>query len=201
LRCNGTNGASVFTDATGKTVTVTGATTLTTSAKFGSTGGYFNGTSNYLSIANNVGFNFGSGDLTLECWMKPTSISDGLAHMVFYYGPNQSVWVYQADQTVIFAWGTTGADSLYIQTGNVLVNTSHSHVACVRSGTSMKIYVNGIEGAAGTLIGPVYTTAGTLQIGTSNGVNFYKGSLDDIRITKGVARYQTNFTPPTVELP
>ncbi len=70
LHCDGSNGSSVFTDsATSKAVTVSSAVISNSTSVFGGTSGYFNGSS-YLSLPSSTDFDFGSGDWTIEFWLR-----------------------------------------------------------------------------------------------------------------------------------
>jgi hypothetical protein len=76
------------------------------------------------------------------------------------------------------------------------------HVAVVRNGTAWALYVDGTSRSANTWSGAISDIAGAVRIGQDQfyGRDF-NGYIDDLRITKGVARYTSNFTPPTAELP
>ena len=77
---NGTNGSTVITDQKGKTVTANGNAQISTAqSKFGGASAYFDGTGDYLSVASSADFGFGTGDFTIECWVKTA-------------GTNKSVW-------------------------------------------------------------------------------------------------------------
>jgi hypothetical protein len=92
------------------------------------------------------------------------------------------------------------------------------HLAVVRNGANGVIYVNGV--AQTDLVTSTTThdyasrvlsmadTAPQLTVGFSKNysadtsyTDFFYGRMDDLRITRGVARYTANFTPPTAELP
>jgi hypothetical protein len=86
----------------------------------------------------------------------------------------------------------------YINTGlNAFSLNTWVHIALVRNGSSEKIYVNGVQvGTIGTSSAAVNNYAGPLKIGTGPYGNNFIGYLSEFRITKGVARYTSNFTPP-----
>lgn len=201
LHCDGDDNGAVFTESTGKTVTTVGTVkTFISSAKFGFTGVLCDG-GGYLTTPNHAGFDFGSGDFTIELWVRPSSIV-GISEYLIHNGSPKSFAVRRSNRIVTFSWSTTGADSFQIQTGHVLSADVWSHIACVRSGTAMKIYVDGVESASGTQAGSLYTPTTIVEIGASNGVSMFAGSMDEIRVTKGVARYtSTPFAPPTQAFP
>jgi hypothetical protein len=91
-------------------------------------------------------------------------------------------------------------------TSSTAVSTSTwYHIAVTRSGTNTKLFVNGSQEGSTYTDSNVYVNglnrpvlgADGLTIGTSP----FNGYIDDLRITKGIARYTSNFTPPTAALP
>ena len=75
------------------------------------------------------------------------------------------------------------------------------HVALVRNGNTFNGYLDGVSGSS-------TTSSASIGANSTNGAFFgaqatsnFNGYLDDIRITKGVARYTANFTPPTAAFP
>ena len=85
----------------------------------------------------------------------------------------------------------------------VLSTNTWYHVAVSGEVGSIKLFVNGVqEGStytgATSLNSTAITTVGGLWAGSL--YNTFFGYIDDLRITKGVARYTTNFTPPTEQL-
>ena len=86
------------------------------------------------------------------------------------------------------------------------MNTSQwYHIAVVRNGSTVTIYRDGISvGSGSDTVSHNPSTATTLMIGGGSATGFnnfyFNGYLDDLRITKGYARYTSNFTPPTFAL-
>jgi len=203
LLLNFDNGYAV--DSTGNNVitTVGDARTdvLSTAPLSSSTGSlYFDGNGDYLTIPNNPNLALGSGDFTIEGWVN--RVGDNI---------NQSILDYRIDSNAQLR------PHVYINTSNQLVydvsNTSKlsssitqnawTHVAFVKNSGSTRMFVNGISASIIYITNDTYLepTSG-LKIGTSVSLNSaFNGYLDDIRITKGVARYTSNFTPQTYENP
>jgi len=171
------------------------------------TGGsaYFDGTGDYISIPSNAVFQFGAGNFTIECWFYDTGTSDS------YPGLISSANGWQAGSTALrfnnlanrkfgFFHNPTG-DPIFSST-NTFVSYQWHHVAVARSGTSLKMFVNGVlEGAA--------TVSASISLDTTTGVfigsgfdasSKIKGYISDVRIVKGTAVYTDNFTPPTAPL-
>lgn len=68
-----------------------------------------------------------------------------------------------------------------------------SHLAYVRSGTSLLFFLNGVNVYSTTLATAVNAGTNIVSIGTW-GTEYYLGYIDDLRITKGVARYTSDFS-------
>lgn len=180
--------------------TSAGTTVVTTQAKkFGSESGSFP-SSSYISLADNVKLQMGSGDFTIEFWLNFSSLTN-----------------YQT----IFDKGYISAGGLLIQTntgtGTLIVYAAGSAVitassasstgswdfyALVRSGSTLTLYRNGTSVGSATNSTNFNNTGTTFLGGSTGGGGYYfNGYLDDIRVTKGVARYTANFTPPTQTFP
>jgi len=214
LHCDGTNGSTIFLDnsTTPKTASVHGATHISTDQYvFGGSSAYFNGTEDYLSYIDNVDYHFGSGDFTIELWVRITSFSNqnGILsksninawspYRIITKSAGSSQIVFQAANTVADAWAVTGNTGLLI--GTLLVDT-WAHVAISRSGNSIKTFLNGIAGESTTSTLSLWDNTEDLTIGATGvnggGFTYLTGYIDDVRLTKGVARYTTDFTPPNV---
>ncbi len=194
LLLNATN--SGIYDSTGKNdlTTVGDARTSTAVIKYGSSSMYFDGTGDYLDIPNNQIVNFASGDYTVEAWVYPTVISSD--HYVFSFGVPGGHWsinIYQSNWRVGYNLSIAGGSA------SAALNT-WTHVAVTRSSGTQRFYLNGalISSVADT---NVITANGTVYAGAYFGSgNYWNGYIDDLRVTKGVARYTANFTPPTTAM-
>jgi hypothetical protein len=207
LLINMTNGA-IFDNAMMNDLETLGNAQISTSVKKYGTGSLaFDGTGDYL-ISNSPTtdlYAFGIGDFTIEFWLYLNSTSGA---QVFYDGRPASS---QGLQPTIY----TNSGTLYYYTnatnritGNSLSTNTWYHIAVSRSGSSTKMFVNG------TQVGSTYTDstnyinsalrpmigADGYNSGTPGG-NPMNGYIDDLRITKGYARYTTTFTPPTAAFP
>ena len=203
-------------DSTGATdVVVTGGATITSASKTGSGAIILNNTganqTDYLNIQNCDCYF--PGDFTVEFWFNPqyisTSWSDfgAILDLSASISTDYSWWViHQVNQTLYWATngGTlTAGNANILQTGNVLL-TSNTwyHVALVRNQTNLSFYVNGILSATVSSNAAIGSRrALTVGAQNSSSTRFTRGSIDDLRITKGLARYTTSFTPPARALP
>ena len=88
----------------------------------------------------------------------------------------------------------------FARTSTALTLGSWSHIAFVRSSGTLSCYINGTSQASSSYTGNVGGTMAP-RIGAYSGGQYFKGYMQDVRVTKGLARYTAaNFTPPTAEL-
>ena len=198
LLLNFTNGG--ITDATGKNVleTVGNAQISTTQSKFGGSSMYFDGTGDYITSVANTGLALGSGDFTVEMWLYPTAFATyktiwGCTSAVnvttgFHVGANASgqMFIYSNSAFRISSSANSG----------VLTLNQWNYLAIVRSSGVVRIYVNGVV-ATSTWSTTQDFSQGYNVIGAApgGGSEYFTGYIDDLRITKGVARTVT--TSPT----
>jgi hypothetical protein len=193
---NGTNGA--IQDSTGRNVleTVGNAQISTRVKKFGTGSLAFDGTGDYLVTADSLSWVLGSsGDFTIECWIYPNGTAAGTIATTWTSSLFANRWLLYLNGSNSILWHTDSG-STAINGGTVSAST-WTHIAVVRSGSTITLYKNGTASGTQTS-GQAFTTAGLLRIGggiAGNG-NDFNGYIDDLRITKGVARYTGNFTPP-----
>lgn len=196
LYFDGADNSTTFVDETGKVVTPFGNAKISTAqSNFGGSSGYFDGTGDYLSIPDSLDFVFGTGDFTIECWIK-TSI--GNKTIVDRYSANPATWQLFINSSGYLQWYT----STIFKTGSVsVIDNSWYHVAVVKYNNLLHFYIGGVENGSGTTDNNNYSVQLTYlgigaQINNRNGGFDYNGYIDDLRITKGLARYTANFTPP-----
>lgn len=203
LLMNGTNGGII--DYTGKNNLETiGAVKIKNDVvKYGDSAMYFTRDSNqvgvYLSIPTSPNLGFGTGPFTIEFWMNTASVSEfgaGSLNKTIMVTPGygSTPFLFQHYGPFLRFW-SPGLSTSYIEYGSLTANTWH-HVAATRSGTTLRLFVNGVQRASRT-DSSNYTIQGLYIGANANGADGYLGYLDDIRITKGVARYTSNFDVPT----
>ena len=165
----------------------------------GTTSISFDGSNDYLSIPDSDDWNFGSGDMTYEFRMRPTSVSGIHVIMGQYQSSTENMALYMNNGGLVWEDKTGNSHSgRQVSTSSTsLMSTSNwYHVAVVKNGSNAKIYVDGIErGSASFSAGTDFSA--TFQIGSQNdGAAYaYSGQLENIRISKGKARYLDDFNP------
>ncbi|MDP6251853.1 MAG: immunoglobulin domain-containing protein, partial [Verrucomicrobiota bacterium] len=161
-------------------------------SKYGGTSCYFDGGGDYLTIPDSEDWNFGTGDFTIEFWVLRTGVSkyEGIL------GENAQSWNSGVPQIVIYNTKiliTEGKSANKTQASTSFTANTWYHVAFSRGEGVMRLFVNGkLEGFAADAHSYDFNE---LRIGRYNvGADYdFAGYLDDLRITKGVARYSSNF--------
>jgi hypothetical protein len=199
LHGDGTNGSTDIIDSSALELTQTantGVITSTTDPKFGTASLSCSG-SNAVTFPAGSHWAFGNGDFTVEYWIKTSNTAGQIFGLRAYVQGAWNVILYNSR----LYW------QRFITDGN-LYSVSFSaylglwtHVAHVRSGTTHKMYINGIEVSSVTDSYNYNNSSNTLLVGGMSGGNGnFTGGLE-IRVTKGVARYTADFTPPTAAFP
>ena len=186
--------------------TVGDAKLSTAISKFGGSSMSFDGTGDYLPSSDNLSLGFGSGAFTVEGWiyLNNTSSTKGI---VFGKGSNsfglRIGQGYNGNVNGLNIVKSGVADLEYC--AFTFVTSTWYHIAVVRSGTTIYFFVNGTQqttqGSGGGSFSFVNPTNG-YYIGCNNDTNEqFAGYVNDFRITKGIARYTSNFTPATSAFP
>jgi len=203
--CLNFTNAAIF-DSVGRNnlETVGNAQIDTSIVKHGTGSMEFDGTGDWL-ICNEPAdhFYFGSADFTIEAWVYTTNNARSFQVICLQSDTSES----DINTPIQVRLETSGVNafcrdssSLIGQcqsgTGFISSNTWH-HIAYVRNGSSFVLYIDGVSRGTATSSATQKNATGRMMIGArGDGANYFLGFIDDLRITKGVARYTANFTPP-----
>jgi hypothetical protein len=207
LHMDGSNGSTTFIDTSpsARTVTAVGNAQIDTSqAKFGTASAKFDGNGDALTVPYASAWDFGSGNFTVEGWVRPRIAVTTRMNLVSIFDATSKGWGIAILDTGKLRGFVEGASLVFIGPGPTTVADSvWHHFAMVRNGNNFAIYLNGAQEATATSSLALGTGSGPLQIGAESGagIRYLDGWLDEIRITKGVARYTSAFTPPTAPFP
>jgi len=170
---------------------------------------YFDGTSDYMQVSNSSDFAFGTGDFTVEAWVNYTTFSGSGGQAILSNGTSISSgtsghWYLTAYGATDLRFGRHGVAQYTSVTSNLVVD-AWNHIAVTRSGTTVRIFVNGVSLTTSDTGGGVGSydfnnTSGILMIGEGASFSKASGHIADVRIIKGTAQYTSNFTPPTAPL-
>ncbi|NBR62685.1 MAG: hypothetical protein EBT86_13900, partial [Actinobacteria bacterium] len=154
---------------------------------------YFDGTGDYLSVANNSAFTLGTGDFTIEFWLYPTSTTQ---RNIAIGGVSGSPIIYM-NSSRFLEFQNFGVASIATSSNTLNLNAWNHCVASRASGT-LKLFVNGVEGASVT--NSTNWIGDSVEIGRDYGATYTNGYISNVRIIKGTALYTANFTPATSTL-
>lgn len=222
VRGDGANGSTTFTDVTGKTVTANGgAQVSTTQSKFGGSSIWCQ-SNGFLSLAGNANFSVATSTtpFTIECWVYPTG-NTGCIFSESYtgFGNSISIVISMSDGTNMdntigltpcFGWYNGSSWVTAAGSNTALTLNTWTHLACVFTGSTTKIFMNGVDVTKTSSPTPSATWGITGIAGDAWYIGrrwdlssnpYFQGYIDDFRFTMGVARYLNAFSPPTQAFP
>ena len=189
-------------DESGKTWTAYGgAATSTTQKKFGGSSLYLDGADDYIGCTHSD-FNMGADDFTYELQCYIPSLVSGTKFIVSNgYDSNGSMGLYN-DETLLL--------SLKNDSGSWVVNNGSCgsapiskwfHLMIARYGVNIYVGIDGTLTLSRTISASDSFSCNKIEIGYAStralGSSFCNLYADELRISKGIARWTTNFTPPT----
>jgi hypothetical protein len=209
---NGNNKTFIDRSPLNSTITTTSGGLVASGVTLGSVSPYsnmewsglFTGT-NHLSVSvdNDEQFAFGKDDFTIECWFNVNAFTasvntpllecrDGVntSHLFLYIDPSKKIAFY-----------VNGTNYNKI-TGNVAVTTNRwYHVALVKTARLTSLYLDGKLIGSTTYNGYVYESTTAFTIGRQYDQAYYfNGYISNMRVVRGVALYNDEFTPPNQAL-
>jgi hypothetical protein len=208
LHFDGADASTTFTDESGKVWTAAGNAQLdTTILVFGTAAGLFDGTGDYISTIDHADFATGTGDYTIDFWFKTTD-TDG---WLFYQGDNSGIAgsIAHIIGVGLVTSGKLGWSPNYrnypsqttLQSISTVTDGGWHHCACVRNGDVFTLYLDGVSQANTTLAAyNALDSTESVFIGQMNTAagHPYNGSMDEFRFSKGIARWTSAFTVPSV---
>jgi hypothetical protein len=208
---DGANGGTTFTDSSSYAHTMTRVglgTTSTAQSRFGPSS-YLAAASSLLKTAN-TNFLLSNLSFTIESWVYLTGGSgERVICGVWDTGGISWIMTIGTGDVLTFYYSTDGSS------GNFTFNTSGfsvptnawTHVAACRDGTTIRLFIGGVARYTNSSFSQTCYNGTSVQFSlggqTSGGsaIASFVGHIDDLRITKGVARYTADFTPPTQPFP
>ena len=217
MHMDGVDNGTMFIEETGKTASPENVSTITSNSKFGLSSMGVRSVSNIYSglrIPASQDFVF-SGDFTIEAWIYPTSTVDwgyggptvvafssgGGAATIAAVGLTLATGV-NAGKLAFGAIGHTSSDIL-LMAANPLTLNQWQHVAVSRQGTTSRLFINGevvaVDTSSSSIVGNAAWICSIGSLHYTDGQRPFRGQIDEVRITKGVARYTANFSVPTTQ--
>jgi hypothetical protein len=201
LLLNFTNAGVLDATAKNDLETVGNAQISTAQSKWGGSSIAFDGTGDYLPLQNVLTANFGSGPFTAELWIYFNNAS-GTQYALSNYQNNSIGWGLGISSGNFAFWAT--GDTPDISTSTPAATGTWYHLAVSGQSGAIRLFLNGTQ-IGSTFTGtPSLDSTLPLRVGDGQGAASplpLNGYIDDLRITKGVARYTANFTAPTAAFP
>jgi hypothetical protein len=201
-----TDGSTTFTDSSlsGHTLTAVGDAQHDTAEQvFGATSMLFDGTGDYIYAADHADWDLLSStttDYTIDFWIQFNATPRVVDCIIGQYTSGTSYWyIYHHPPTNGFSLQFNNGSSYTHNFGGAITEDStFHHIALVKKGSSLKLYVDGTLAGSDTQTSTISVSA-PLDIGWGNdSTNTFPGWLDEVRFSKGIARWQSDFTPPTL---
>jgi hypothetical protein len=205
----GSDGSPVIIDSSPnpKTITKYGSAQLKTSVKkFGSASIYFGGNADFLITPDDIDFNFGSEDFTVDLWAYPTELVNNGELIgksaISSYSPFKITqwngnWVLLLSRDGA-SWASEASGTMTTTLGTVDLNT-WQHLSLNRKGNTIYLEKNGVITKSFAFSGALWKNTDPVYIGKLNYSSpaYFKGYMDEIRVVKYKAEYTSNFTLPT----
>ena len=207
LHFNGLDAATTFTDASNKTWTAAGNAQIDTAqSKIGGASSLFDGTGDWIDTPDNDDFNTGSGNFSIDLWVKrnTTGTRQAITGQSDAAGSNTSGWIeFTATNTIRGIVNKSDNSVAYIaaSTGTITDSNWH-HIAFVRDGNTLRLFKDGVADGTADVTGiTLINSPSKFAIGRGGEYAdlYFNGWVDEFRYSKGIARWTANFTPPTTE--
>lgn len=202
IHFDGTDASTSFTDSSSgaKTVTAVGNAQIDTAfQKFGTGSGLFDGAGDYLTLADSADWDFGTADFTIDGWFRFNAIGDNM-NLFDIGGATSAKYVavrIDVAGTTTITVNINDVAVINAASVGVMSNDTWYHVAVTRNGTTLKLFLNGVEKSSVTdssdITGGTKAWVGHSEVGGTNPIN---GWIDEFRVVKGSAVWTAAFTPP-----
>jgi YD repeat-containing protein len=201
LHLDGTGGSTTISDsgsAARPWVTAGTASLSAEQSRFGDTS-FKPGTGAALT-SDLKDFQFGSGEFTVEAWVYKTATPSGQRAIASLWDPDQCSWLMGSNSSnqLVFNISTNKCTTVTFLTGGTIPSSAWTHVAVTRTGNSLLFFINGALAATRTFSGTMFESAGIqMAIGAQGDLaGPWPGHIDEVRITRGKARYTAAFEVP-----
>lgn len=206
LHLNGADGSTTFTDSSSlvHSVTRNGNPEIdTTQSRFGGASCLFVGggtNRNRLIVPHHADLAFGASDFTIDFWLRPTNTSAG-NRTLWYKTVGANNFAINQSGTNIVLYASSNGTSFNLANNRVVASglaaNTWFHFAMARDGSNWRSFSNGTLTDTLSSSATIADSSGDAAIGGHSGASLdFLGHLDEIRVSKGVARWKANFTPP-----
>lgn len=199
LHFDGADASTTITDETGRTWTANGNAQLDTAqSKFGGASLYLDGTGDWVETPHAAALSIGSQDFCVEAWIRPTGPAK--TKMIANKRPSSGAWdfsfsVASDNRLVCSTWGDVDVSAT--SEPGAIVDDTWQHVAAVRNGGTLTVYINGTAAGSVAISGAADASTAVLRVGRDgyDSSRDFHGWIDEFRFTVGVPRYTQDFVP------
>jgi hypothetical protein len=148
----------------------------------------FDGIDDYAIVPDNAVFHFGEGDFTVEAWFKTTGTYGYLLDKSAVVSPGSAGFFLLLEYSGRIGLGlwipSQSSTYMAVRSPAGLNDGAWHHVAGVRLGGQILLYVDGVHKGSVTLNGTIsVTNAGPIRLGQSHKASSaYAGVLDEVRV-------------------
>lgn len=194
LHFEGANGSTTFTCQKGNTYTVSGNAQLTTTSPLvGGASGLFDGAGDYITAGPSGNFEMGTGDFTVEATIQ-TSVKNKVIIDLRQIGAPGIVFFTRETTGYLGAFANTGSPVGIYGNTDVCDGSVHN-VAFSRVSGTLYLFVDGTLQNSGAMANNLNNAAICRVGAANNGTLSWNGRIDEVRVTKGVGRYTSSYTP------
>jgi hypothetical protein len=207
IHMDGANGSTSFPTVVGSTPTPSGDAKISTAqSMFGGASAVFDGSGDYLAFSSGAAFGFGTADFTLEAfiWIAGGSGTDrGIFDFRVSNGSDVGTFFLDSGANKLSYYS---ASSGFRSGGTAPSTSAWHHIAFTRASGVFYTFLDGVLQWSATPSSQDFGSTKPLGVSGSLasgivGSSPFNGYIDEVRITKGVARYTANFTPPSAAFP
>jgi Concanavalin A-like lectin/glucanases superfamily/Domain of unknown function (DUF1929)/Bacterial Ig domain len=188
----GTGTTTADVSGSANTGTITGATWSTAGRNGRALS--FNGTSNWVTVPDAAGLRLSTG-MTLEAWVRPAANTGWRTVLMKERPGGMSYDLYGFDNSgrPPAVYGNYGGTDVSASGGTALALNTWTHLAGSYDGTTMRLYVNGVQVATKARTGALTSSTSALRIGgNSPWGEYFAGLIDDVRV------YNRALTPAEI---
>lgn len=170
-------------------------------SKFGATAIQIQGDGDSINITDSPDWDLGSDNFTIDFWFKNNGTATdykGVISRDFTTSTKPYMIVYRSGALQFFASSNSASwDISNAYTFGSVSSSAFIHYALVRNGTTFTTYRNGIQQIQWNSGGIIDSSTSNLYIGAQHSTAGLNAFIDEVRISKGIARWTSNFVPPT----
>ncbi len=167
----------------------------------------FDGSGDHLESADHADYSLGTNDFTIEAYVYPRIFDNYRAIMMKYDGlESTSSWWWSLNSSghILFYLYYGSSQMGIITSGTGMNLNAWNHVACVRDGSTARVYINGVQVGTGSIgTNSVNDSSTVVRIGEdSQGYYDFDGIMSNVRLVNGTCLYPngTTFTVPSTPL-